>query len=295
MDQSGRLPYLCFSNVFKSYGRHQALRNFSFKIKSGERVALLGINGAGKSTLVNLATGLRHHDRGTIQLFDGSPQQRKQRRQLGYLAQEVQYPVFLKVHEVIETIASHFPKPFLTVLDQLDIHSLMDKKIGGLSGGQHRRVALACSLLGEPRLALLDEPTGGMDIAMRNQTFDVLREYFSKEERSVLFSTHHMDEVDKLADRVIVIHEGEIVTEGSVADIKETYGLRAVLFESRQKDIQLFEARNLKCRDHSWRAYGTDSDRLLREVIAKVPDASGLRVLEPSLEDIFMTLTGNPS
>ena len=283
--------YLSFAHVRKYYGQNKALDDFSMLIQPGERVALLGINGAGKSTLVSLATGIRKPDAGRVRLFGGLPHQKTNKQGLGYLSQSNELPQFLKVEEVLNVVASHYARPYRECIDLLDISSFLHKKIGSLSGGQHRRVAMAASLIGGPQFVIMDEPTVGMDIGMRSQTFDMLKEYFSENDRSILFSTHHMDEVDKLADRVLVIHNGRLLAQGSVSEIKKKYGLREVSFHSKEKGVSIPSARYLFREEEFYRAVGLDSDRILREVMEQVPDASAFTIKEPDLEEIFVTLT----
>ena len=221
-----------FNNVSKKYGQKLALDRLDLSVKPSQRVSLLGVNGAGKSTLISLATGIRAVSSGQVRLLGGDPRKVRFRKGLGYLPQTADFPPFLKVSEVVNTVSSHFAESNMELIDLLGVREIWKQYIGSLSGGQNRRVALLCSLISQPTLALLDEPTAGMDIAMRTRTFELLNEYFTHSERSVLFSTHHMDEVEKLADRVVVINKGVIIEEGSVEQIKKKYGIHALYFTS---------------------------------------------------------------
>ena len=210
---------------------------------------------------------------------------------LGYLPQTADFPPFLKVSEVVNTVSSHFAESNMELIDLLGVREIWKQYMGSLSGGQNRRVALLCSLISQPTLALLDEPTAGMDIAMRTRTFELLNEYFTHSERSVLFSTHHMDEVEKLADRVVVINKGVIIEEGSVEQIKKKYGLHALYFTSDLESVSLESASVCHKEGGQWRAFGTNMDDLLKELIIKIPDARNILVKEPNLEEVFLTLT----
>lgn len=280
-----------FNKVSKKYGQKIALDGLDLQVKSAERVALLGVNGAGKSTLLSLATGIREVSSGQVRLLGGDPRNARSRRGLGYLPQAAGFPPFLKVSEVIATVSSHFTETNMELIDLLGVREIWNSYVGSLSGGQNRRVALVCSLISQPTLALLDEPTAGMDIAMRTRTFELLNEYFRHSERSVLFSTHHMDEVEKLADRVVVINKGLIIEEGSVKQIKQKYGLRGLYFTSELESLSLDSASVCHKEDGQWRAYGTNMDDLLKELVTKIPDARNIVMKEPNLEEVFLTLT----
>ena len=204
-------------------------------------------------------------------------------------------PLFLKVSEVVSTVASHYDKSNLELIEILGVREIWNYYVGSLSGGQNRRVALLCSLISQPTLALLDEPTGGMDIGMRAKTFEVLDNYFADKEKAVLFSTHHMDEVEKLAHRVVVINHGKVVEEGSVEQIKSKYGLRGLFFKSDVEKLELQHASVCHKIDGEWRAYSIDLDDLIKEVVTKIPDARDIVMKEPNLEEVFLTLTRGKS
>ena len=244
-----------------------------------------------KSTLLNLATGIREPSSGQVRLLGYDPKDSKSRIKLGYLPQAVEFPSFLKVSEVVATVSSHYESPKMELVEVLGVREIWNAYVGSLSGGQNRRVALLCSLIAQPTLALLDEPTGGMDIGMRTRTFEVLDEYFSHNDRSVLFSTHHMDEVEKLAHRVIVINNGVIVEEGSVKQIKQKYGLHGLFFKSEMNSVKLDSASICQKHDGEWQAFGVNMDDLVREVVTRIPDARDIIMKEPTLEEVFLTLT----
>lgn len=282
---------LSFANVSKVYGTKIALKDLSFSVKPGDRIALLGINGAGKSSLLNISTGIRKASSGDVRLFGQEPTKLTSRRELGYLPQNLQFPPFLRVCEVIQTISRHFETPNDELVDVLDLRELWHASIGSLSGGQSRRVALVCALISRPKLALLDEASNGMDIAMRSKVFDVLSDYFSDHGRALVFSTHHMDEVERLAKHVLVINEGRIIEQGSVDQIKQRYGLHRLVFKSDQSDINLDSASKIQSKNGYWHAYASNKDPLIKEMVHKVPDATEISVHEASLEEVFLTLT----
>ena len=136
---------------------------------------------------MNLATGIRKATSGQVSLLGGDPRDTNRRKGLGYLPQATGFPPFLKSSEVVQTVAGHFNGLNMELVDLLGVREIWNSYVGSLSGGQSRRVALLCSLISQPTLALLDEPTAGMDIAMRSRTFDLLNEYFTQKDRSVLF------------------------------------------------------------------------------------------------------------
>ena len=193
-----RKKLLEFDNVSKKYGQKIALNNLNLAVHPVKRVALLGVNGAGKNTLLNLSTGIRRPSSGKVHLLGGDPRQIKSREKLGYLPQSVEFPLFLKVSEVVSTVASHYDKSNLELIEILGVREIWNYYVGSLSGGQNRRVALLCSLISQPTLAhLMNQRVEWILVcALKPLRFLTIILPIKK---AVLFSTHHMDEVEKLA------------------------------------------------------------------------------------------------
>ena len=203
-------------HVSKSYGAVQALDNVDLAIHAGEVVALLGPNGAGKTTAVSLLLGLMRPSGGEVRLFGENPQNATNRVKVGAMLQISGVPQTLKVKEHLDLFRSYYPNP-LSAADTLKLAGLgevANRPYGKLSGGQQQRLHLALALCGNPDLIFLDEPTTGLDVASRRALWETIRSFVSGG-RTVVLTTHYLEEADALADRVVVIDHGRIIAEGT--------------------------------------------------------------------------------
>src|ERR1700680_2565985 len=214
--------------VNKNYGSVKALRGVDFRVRAGELVALLGPNGAGKTTAVKLLLGLMQPNSGRARVFGGDPTNPENRRRTGAMLQVGRVPETLRVCEHIDLFSSYYEKPMSAaeVLAAVGLEKLRDRKFGDLSGGQRQRVLFALAICGDPDLLFLDEPTVGLDVEARRLLWDEIRRMVARG-KTVLLTTHYLQEADALADRVAVINQGEIIAEGTPAEIKaKTAGKR---------------------------------------------------------------------
>jgi ABC-2 type transport system ATP-binding protein len=207
--------------VAKRFGVVRALDGLDLTVGEGEIVALLGPNGAGKTTAVSLLLGLSRPDRGTVEIFGRDPRIAAARGALGATPQDMSFPPTLRVGEVVSFTGAHFqsPVPMHELLDTFGLTDIARRQTGGLSGGQRRRLATAVAFAGDPRLAILDEPTTGLDVEARHGLWDAIRAHAIRG-RSVLLTTHHLEEAEALAHRIVVIVEGRKLAEGSPAHIR---------------------------------------------------------------------------
>jgi ABC-2 type transport system ATP-binding protein len=208
-------------SVRKSYGDIEALRGVDLAIKRGELVSLLGANGAGKTTAVRLLLGLAAPTSGTVRVFGGDPRDRDTRSRVGAVLQIGRVPETLRVREHIDLFRSYYrdPMPMEEIIEAANLGGLEKRKYGELSGGQQKRVLFALGICGNPELLILDEPTTGLDVEARRSLWKQIRAFIARG-RSVLLTTHYLAEAEALADRVVVIHRGSIVAEGTPAQIK---------------------------------------------------------------------------
>ncbi len=220
--------------VSKRFGAVRALHDVSLAVEEGEVVALLGPNGAGKSTALAVLFGLRRPDSGSAYLFDADPRRPVSRRELGATPQETAFPATLRVQELVDLVRRHYdrPLPLATIGERFQVGGLFARQFGGLSGGERRRVAVALAFAGRPRLVVLDEPTTGLDQEARRAVWDAIRAH-AGEGGTILLTTHHLDEADTLAGRVVLIEAGTIVADGPVGAIKAAAGLTCVRFRRR--------------------------------------------------------------
>jgi ABC-2 type transport system ATP-binding protein len=217
----------------KRFGAVAALDRVSFAIDEGGVLALLGANGAGKTTAIALLLGLRVPDVGWARLFGLEPRRVDVRRRIGVVPQEVAFPPTLRVREVFELVRRHYEEPagIDEVSARFGLQRLLRRQLGGLSGGERRLVAVALAFVGVPRLVVLDEPTAGLDADARGRVWEAVRMH-AHSGGTVLLTTHHLDEAEALAERVVLLERGVVVEDGTVAAIKRAAGLTRVSFRA---------------------------------------------------------------
>ena len=218
---SSRTVVASLESVSMNYGEVRALRNVNFAVRAGEVVALLGPNGAGKTTAVKLLLGLLQPNSGKTRVFGGDPTHPQNRMRTGAMLQVGRVPETLRVREHIDLFSCYYPQPmpFEEVLAAAGLEKLRDRKFGDLSGGQRQRTLFALAICGNPDLLFLDEPTVGLDVEARRALWEEIRRLVDRG-KTVLLTTHYLEEADALADRIAVINQGEIIAEGTPAEIK---------------------------------------------------------------------------
>jgi ABC-2 type transport system ATP-binding protein len=217
--------------VTKRFGQVTALADASFAVGPGESVALLGPNGAGKTTALAVLLGLRVPDAGAARLFGGNPRATGSRLRVGVTPQEIAFPPTLRVREVLELARAHFERPLeLAVLvERFDLGRIVGRQTGGLSGGERRRLGVALAFAGRPLLVIVDEPTAALDREARLAVWQAIRLHV-QEGGALLLTTHQLEEAEALAQRVVVIEAGSIVSDALIADFKAAAGLTLVRF-----------------------------------------------------------------
>lgn len=269
----------------KAYGSKVALHDVTFSVEPSQVVALLGPNGAGKSTTMKILLGLRKADAGDIE----SPE----KTAIGYAGQELSFPVFLKTHEVLKLIKAHYKNgPTIEeVTHRFSLHAYLHQPVGGLSGGEKRRLSLACALLGNPSLLVLDEPTTGLDVESRIQLWNEIRD-FAREGGSVLLSTHDLNEVAQVAHRVVIIDHGRVLFDGPVHEITRCLNIKTIRFRcSHTPASALIE--DLFSEGHHHRILTQQAEVLLKELFEKGLTLEDLEISAASLEEAFIHLRKN--
>ncbi|MCX5204424.1 ABC transporter ATP-binding protein [Streptomyces sp. NBC_00237] len=221
-----------FAQVTKAYGPVKAVSDLTLTLRPGETVALLGPNGAGKSTTLDLLLGLRPADTGTVTLFGTTPQRAVADGRVGAMLQSGGLMEEVKVREIVRLACDLHPKPYPVqeVLDRAGIAAVADRMVNKLSGGQEQRVRFALATAGANDLIVLDEPTTGMDVTSRQAFWATMRDQ-ADQGRTVLFATHYLEEADAIADRVLVLHKGRLLADGTAAEIKAKAGARRIAFD----------------------------------------------------------------
>ncbi|GAA5210981.1 ABC transporter ATP-binding protein [Microbacterium kyungheense] len=283
-------------SLVKRFGDVTALDGVTLDIHAGECVGLLGPNGAGKTTLLTLIEGLRIPTSGTVTLFGGDPRNAASRIRLGTTPQTTALPEALKAREVLDLVAAHYPRPApaARIIDEFGLGDLLAKQCGALSGGQQRRVALALAFVGDPDVVLLDEPTTGLDVDARRRLWDAVRAR-NAAGCAVVMTSHHLEEIEQLAQRVVVIDEGVVRADDTLAAIVSGVarrrvtlsGLDAAQIESLAPDAAV----TIDTEAGTATAVLADSDAFVRRLVASDLPFSGLAVRGATLEEAFLSLT----
>lgn len=273
-------PVVAIDHVTRTFGDVVALDDVSLHVGSGELVGLLGPNGAGKTTLLSLVSGLRRPDSGTARLFGQDPRNPSARIGLGMTPQETGLPATLRVGEVVDFVGGHYPDAVPTgeLLTQFGLEDLSARQTGSLSGGQKRRLAVALAMVGRPRVVLLDEPTTGLDVAGRGVLWDAIREYH-RSGVTVLLTSHYLEEVQALAERVVVVDQGRILADDRLdAILDRVGGSRVSYLTDDGEQVEQVVA---------------DSDEFVRDLVRSGTRFSGLEIRLASLEEAFTLMTGS--
>ena len=298
----------------KTYdGKVEAVRGLSLEIQAGECFGLLGPNGAGKTTTIEILEGLLEPTSGEVSILGHSwrENEREMREWLGISLQETRLSDKLSVRETIELFASFYSQPRSTddVLDQLQLTEKADAWVGKLSGGQRQRLAVATALVSNPKILFLDEPTTGLDPQSRRQLWEIVHG-FQRSGGTVLLTTHYMDEAERLCDRLAIVDHGQIIAEGSPADLIDRLGGHHVVEFSLSNSNGAAPPSQTQL--EAWRALpGVESVRedeglialnvkephltipALLDVIEKQGgELDHLTTRQASLEDVFVRLTG---
>lgn len=282
------------TDLRRHYGDIRALDGVSLTIPAGQIVGMLGPNGAGKTTLINLLVGLRRPTSGTVQVCAGNPRHEATRTAIGVTPQETALPDAWRVGELMDFIRAHFPDPAPAqeLLSQFDLADLTDRQVGGLSGGQQRRLAVALSFAGRPQIVFLDEPTTGLDVEARRALWQGIREYH-QQGGTVLLTSHYLEEVEALAERVIVIDHGRVLTDGSLAEVRNLVRLKRVTLTGADAAAvaDLPEVHSVESDADRVHLFTADAARLVQDLAASPIAFTDIEIRSASLEDAFLALT----
>jgi ABC-2 type transport system ATP-binding protein len=292
---SSRTVVASLEAVSKNYGEVRALRNVNFTVRAGQVVALLGPNGAGKTTAVKLLLGLLEPNSGKTRVFGGDPTNPQNRMRTGAMLQVGRVPETLRVREHIDLFSTYYPKPLPLeeVLAVAGLEKLRDRKFGDLSGGQRQRTLFALAICGDPDLLFLDEPTAGLDVEARRALWEQILRLIDRG-KTVLLTTHFLEEADALADRIAVINKGEIIAEGTPAEIKaQTSGkrIRCITALSLASLLQIPGVTDAQQDREAVEIHAREAEPVVRTLLAHDPSLSGLEITSAGLEEAFLALT----
>src|SRR5699024_2278647 len=287
-------------NLGKRFKNNQAVDDVSFTIQKGEVVALLGPNGAGKTTTMLMMLGLIHPSRGNAKVFNDSAENKTVKEKIGVMLQDVSLMDGLKVREILQLFRSYYPDP-LSLNELIDITGLSDeevkKRTEKLSGGQKQRVAFALAMAGNPDLLFIDEPTVGMDVQSRKQFWNKIHELAARG-KTILFSTHYLQEADDIASRIILFSKGKIVADGTPENIKNKLTKQSVSFTTDSD----FPAKSLLNKPfvtdyfiegNRIHIMTNNTDAVLKWIHRMETDIRDIQIENGRLEEAFEELTNN--
>jgi ABC-2 type transport system ATP-binding protein len=299
-------PVIQVAGLHKAYGDFEAVRGIDFDVSEGEVFGLLGPNGAGKTTTVEILEGLRPRSKGQVKVlgFDPEVSKRSLKDRIGVCLQATNLPDKLRVREALDWFAAFYSRKAdcNKLLQRLQLWEKRNEFYSKLSGGQKQRVALALALVNEPNLVFLDEPTTGLDPQVRLEIHTLIEE-LKAAKRTILLTTHYIEEAERLCDRVAIIDEGKIVALGSPRELQErVFGqsrIEVVTAQPMPADLPAFEAvakHSLSSDFKTLVVHSTRPARTLPDLIKWI-DQKGLELEDihlkrPTLEDVFIELTG---
>jgi ABC-2 type transport system ATP-binding protein len=298
-------PVIQVEGLYKSYGAVEALRGVSFEVEAGEVFGLLGPNGAGKTSTVEILEGMRTPDRGVARVCGLDPEKSgiEFKEQIGAVLQSTSLPDKIRVQEAIDLFAQFYERRANTddLLRRFQLEEKRTAFYSQLSGGQKQRLALAMALVNDPRVVFLDEPTAGLDPQVRREIYDIIEE-LKRDKKTVLLTTHYIEEAERLCDRVAIIDHGRVIALGTPRDLKHASAGTTrieVRLAKPMADGALARLDGVSnCREFDG-AYVMHSARPPQTIVALVKhleaennELQSLEMFSPSLEDAFIELTG---
>jgi ABC-2 type transport system ATP-binding protein len=291
-------PAVELIDAHKSYGSVQALKGVNVAIPQGQVIAMLGPNGAGKTTAISLMLGLRKPTAGRALLFGMDPTQRRARSRCGVMLQESGVNGALHVRELVDLFRAYYPDPLPAdrALALAGLREQASVPASKLSGGQRQRLYYALAVCGDPEVLFLDEPTVGMDVESRRSFLDGIKE-FAAEGKTIVLTTHYLEEADELAERVVVIDRGVMIADASPAEIKGKVAGKRVSFDTDhalgEEDFRGMPVTHLELRGSHVRLLSNQPEPVLGALFRRDVSIRNLEVVGADLEEAFLALTSH--
>lgn len=292
-----------FVNIHRAYKQGvDVLDGISFSIESGQVVGLVGKNGAGKTTLIRIAMGMIEPQQGRARVFGLDPREAplEIKRRVGYVSEDQILPPFLTVGEVIDLYRGLFPtwdEPMERQLRER-FELPLGTKVKHLSKGQARQVALLCAVCHRPELLLLDEPAGGLDPAARREFLETSIQYLNEEGSTILFSSHYMTDVERLADRIVMIHKGKLLIDDHLDNLQERYSLALIPHRpdlTQQDLLSLTGCIGVRDRSEALHVIFKNDPEISQATLERELGLTETRCTTVALEEMFIELAGGQS
>ncbi|MFC5450292.1 ABC transporter ATP-binding protein [Paenibacillus aestuarii] len=289
-------PIIELDHVSKEFKGKRAVDDVSLTIEEGSVVALLGPNGAGKTTTVSMTLGLLQPTDGTIRLLGGKPQDRDVRDRIGAMLQDVNVIEGLTVLETIDLFRHYYSRPLdlAKLLQVSGLEAERNKRASSLSGGQKRRLGFALALAGDPSVLFLDEPTVGMDVTARQHFWDTVRG-MAAGGRTIILTTHYLEEADSIADRIVVINKGKLIADGTPAEIKASTHQKTIQFTAGPDlTAEMLEGipmiTSVTWSGRKVKIISPNTDQVISAMVQKQLDMKDIEIHAGGLEDAFQFL-----
>lgn len=291
-------PVAELKQVVKRYGTIAALSGVDLGLEAGQVLSLLGPNGAGKTTAVKLLLGLASPTSGAVRVFGGDPRNPVTRQRIGTMLQVGKVPETLTVSEHINQFRAYYPNPMplSAVIEAANLGGLERRRFAALSGGQRQRLLFALAIAGNPDLLFLDEPTVGLDVEARRMFWSEVRKLVAQG-RTVLLTTHYLEEADALADRIVVINQGQVIASGTPAEIKSRAAARRIRCVTRLSIEQVRAipgVQQVRGDRNAIEIFAARAEPVVAELLSRDSGLSELEVASAGLEEAFLALTRNP-
>jgi len=288
-------PILEVKNLIKDYpGGLRAVNGLSFAIEPGICFGLLGPNGAGKTTTIEMIENTLATSSGEV-LYKGKPRDRSFQEEVGIQFQSTALPQYLTVEETLRTFYRLYSRQadFKEIIQTCQLQDILKRDNRKISGGQKQRLLLALALVNEPDLIFLDEPTTGMDPQARRNLWEIVQAV-KKQGKTVVLTTHYMDEAQILCDNIAIMDQGKILTQGSPRELIQRYCPYVSVLLSSKTNLQALEGLpwSVEERPHGFEVQAQDSHECLQELMRREIDLSNVSIHSPNLEDVFLILTG---
>ncbi|MFA5771758.1 MAG: ABC transporter ATP-binding protein [Thermoplasmata archaeon] len=282
-------------NLYKSYGNVKAVDGISFDVKEKEIFCLVGPNGAGKTTTLEILEGLRNSDSGEVFVcgFDMHKSSKEVKEIIGVQLQTSSLFEKLTVEEIISLFSSFYKDNIKNdLLKLIDLEEKKKSLVSDLSGGQKQRLSIALALVNDPKLIFLDEPTTGLDPQARRSVWELINDLRAKG-KTIILTTHYMEEAERLSDRVAIMDGGKIIASGTPKELISSLGKESVVEFSNPNSIELeIEGVKIKKEGQSTIIYSKDLQNTLQILLSKNIRMEEMKIRNTTLEDVFLSLTG---